>query len=401
MVSTKYGNFSAYSRAFAPANLPSVPGSGNSLYPRVDAVKTRAVRDAYAFRARLPKGYSVPHANWNRPVRPIPRDLWKGYDWSRPVAAGLRDEFGTLWGAGVSRALSAPNLFASEVQAALAQSVWDMYLNPEIQPVGVLPNWRLKAGVPQWYCGATDVQIATADPGPVRARLTTTLGAYYWVQPGVTSNVWSQVYGYTADEIKFRTSDKICQWHFNLPPRTKGFVQPSPYVFALPSPATAAPAVVSHSVDSPNLDLTSRWSGMDIYGGKPVAVAEPPPKYEPRQEKGKFRSPIYRIFKALEEAGDIGTLLAAFYRAARRQLLEETGRKTVSWEKATWRQRLYVIEWGLIHGVDYAGLAADVGMWWVGERIGAVLGPTVVAPGDRVSSNIRHHNIQSSFSDLL
>ena len=86
---------------------------------------------------------------------------------------------------------------------------------------------------------------------------------------------------------------------------------------------------------------------------------------------------------------------------APRGALEETGRKTVSWEKATWRQRLYVIEWGLTHGVDYAGLAADVGMWWVGERIGAVLGPTVVTPGDRVSSNIRHHNIQSSFSDLI
>ena len=52
MVSTKYGNFSAYSRTFAPAKLPSAPGSGNSLYPRFDAVKTGAVRNAYALRAR-------------------------------------------------------------------------------------------------------------------------------------------------------------------------------------------------------------------------------------------------------------------------------------------------------------------------------------------------------------
>lgn len=273
----------------------------------------------------------------------------------------------------MSRALSAPNLFAAEVQAALAQSVWDMYLNPEVQPIGLMPNWRLNAGVPEWYCGGTNTRIAASDPGPVASSVATSLAAYYWVSPAVVANVWGQVYGFTADEITLRPAyaDKICQWHVNLPPRLKGYTQPSPYVFALPSPALAAKPVVSHSVDLPNLDLTSRWSGMDIYGGKPVAVAEPPPRYEPRNEKGKFRSPIYRIFKALESSGDIGTLLAAFYRAARRRLLEETGRKTVRWERATWRQRLYVIEWGLTHGVDYAGLAADVGMWWVGERIGA------------------------------
>ena len=246
-----------------------------------------------------------------------------------------------------------------------------------------------------WYGGAIDVVNSQPKPG-VPAQKVTVLGFRTWIGR-LLSPQWARVYGFLPSEITPRvaTNDQICRWHVDLPPLGQ-YPSPSPYVRIEPDIPS-----VGRVVDNPSL-MSSPDYFEAVVSPRSLTVTEgPPPRYS-REEVSKRRSPIaYGLMRALESAGDIATLARVWYDATIKQMKKETGMQVPSWSRASAETRLDVLVWGLTNGVDFQTLAEGVGQWWIGERIGAILGPTVRAPGDDISANVRHYQVTQAFRDAL
>lgn len=393
MATGKYANMVRYERAL-PANLDRAPsGSVARFRPRVGAARAaRVMAYEYAPGRQLA-------ANFNRAPVIV----------GRAISRGIEPE---MLSGGASM-LRPGVLLAAELQGALAGSVWDMYLTPSgamMVPSGAWHydatyGWMVTAGA------VGTVSLSPNDPGR-QTPLSTAIGAYYDLKlsgAGLATNQWQRAQGTTPQSREqISPSVKRNYWDFNIPWQGyKGVGRISPFYPAY-SPAmdpAPLPRPVTRSVEFPNLDIGSAWTGVDVYGRNAVPAKavfrQPAAHYDPQHEKLKVRSKAYALFKALEDAGDAGTLMAAWYQAARMEYRRDTGRKPVSWASASWEQRFGLMAWGLTHGVDYAYFAERTGMWWIGERLGAILGPTVRLPNDPISGNVRLHNLTSPMKDMM
>ena len=191
---SSYANIAASSRLPKAANVNGAPRGAATLRARPGI--SRAYRPAVTV-GPVRKAFS---ANMNRAVARLPA-IAKGIE---PLIRSGFDLHPGIWA-------------AAQLQAALAQSVWDMYLaDPNAVPVGMMPGTRIVAGRVEWYCGATGtVTSAVGDPGGVPVSKTTAKNAYYWVGPNPVANQWTQVYGFTPDEISPELYGKRCLWHVN------------------------------------------------------------------------------------------------------------------------------------------------------------------------------------------
>ena len=150
---SSYANIAASSRRPKAANMNGAPRGAVTLRARPEM--SRAYRPAVTV-GPVRRAFS---ANLNRP--PVPWAVPKGIE---PIIASGFDLHPGIWA-------------AAELQAQLAQGVWDAYLDPGHEPVGMMGNTRVTAGKVEWYCGATNTRISVGDPGPVVSSLTTSLGA--------------------------------------------------------------------------------------------------------------------------------------------------------------------------------------------------------------------------------
>lgn len=366
-----YANVAASSRLPKAANMNGAPRGVATVRARPSLAK--------AYRPTVTVGPVRRQFSANMNRSPAPWAVPKGIE---PFVKSGFDLHPGIWA-------------AAELQAAMAQSVWDMYLVGDVVPVGMMAGTRVVSGEVEWYCGAVSQTTSVTDPGASPASLTTALNAYYWAKAIPVADQWRGVYGFTPAEISPAKFGKLCQWHFNLAP--KGQPQPSPYVRV----AVEEVPTVGRVVDNPYLmadpaffDVAVRAQQMKVtQGGAPRAS---------REEVSKRGSPIaYGLMRALEGAGDVGALAAIWYRAAREQLHRQTGMYVVPYNRASAETRLDVMVWGLTNGVDFQTLAEGAGQWWIGEKIGAVLGPTVRGPGDSFSGNVRHYQVTQAFRDAL
>jgi len=364
-----YANVAASSRLPKAANMNGAPRGVSTVRARPSLA--RAYRPTVTV-GPVRRQFS---ANMNQP--PGPWVIPKGIE---PVVRAGFDLHPGIWA-------------AAELQAQLAQGVWDAYL-PVNVPMGMMAGTTVVNGKVRWTCGATKTRTSVGDPGAVVQSVTTAIDAYYSVEAVPVPNQWAQVFGFTKGEITFRTSDKICRWHCNLAPI--GYPQASPYVRIEPDTAP-----VGRIVDNPSLMANPDFFEVVVRAQHAKVVAGGPPRAS-REEVSKRSSPIaYGLMRALEGAGDIGSLAAIWYRAAREQLHQQTGMYVVPYGRASAETRLDVMVWGLTNGVDFQTLAEGAGQWWIGEKIGSVLGPTVRGPGDSFSGNVRHYQVSQAFRDAL
>lgn len=388
---SRHANAVGNSRPPRAANVNASPGG----YPARFNGRSSAARSVA--RVAVERRYLAPPAPANIARRPVPVvGIPRGVE--VPVRSGL----GSVLSPGV--------MIGGEVVGALSQSVWDSYLLPPGSALAVRDGAFFDAASGAWKIrtGTTSVVIGfPADPGRrpdqsngLNAFIDTRLDGF-----GLAANSWFAIFGTTpATRVQISAAVKRNIWEWNVPWQNAPMARPSPF-YPVAEPVgdpEAVPRSVRRAVERPNVHVSSLHvpSRVNTYGRQASVVGNPPTFHDPGREKPKIKSRAYALFKALEDAGDVGTIWAAWYEATRRELRKQ-GYRLPTWRDATWQQRILAIEQGLTAGVDYEFFAYRVGAWWVGERVGAILGPTVRLPGDAISGNVRMHRPMNAFKDMF
>lgn len=392
---------------FARSRIASVPRAAN-----VSAAPLRSVGGAYTSRA-LPS-VAVPRApvsapnNWIIPRAEVARAV------GRPIAnTNIKPVQGIAVARGVDvgiatgiEAVAGRTMLAAQAVAALNALAWDKLGSPYAQePRAIRPGAIFNGSRFGLRVGYANSVVSVGNPGvPGVTQVQTFIGNFQDCYPAGIVNTWTRLYGATAaSQIRGVPSPTLKQnlWDWNLPPAAQyahvaHFPAPRPNPLAEPEPAVRA-------VNNPALRLNPRLSlGLSVSPGARVAVNTRPDFNDPLEyHDAKWRNKALMVLMhALEQAGDVGELLAVWYQAARSELFKQ-GIYAPAWSQASWETRLGMIARGFTQGVDYVSLAEGVGAWYIGERLGAILFPTSRTPGSGVSNNVRLHRPQNAMRDMF